>query len=623
MTWLAPLVRHLALARGKVMLSVLDGRGARLREFIRTIAATAPELLVCTELDELLVAPAGATVVLNLRPELASWLNVNRPIFSQRAWRLVLWVDVAHNLAVRSQAPDFMDWVSRVVLCPEGCHEFMVASLAAHVIEPGIIWRGEGLDGVLRTWPPGCTARAISLRQTYRRLLAQIQRYPGEIFIAHDLTSTAAGTRLRWALAEARHTGLCIVPEGEHTVIGYRTLDNTVLPWDQAARLLRSAGAPHPGNLAALLDLEAVAVQLACDLAPRAGWGELNRIINEADDPGAALGRLALEHGLFTREDVEDRQTPSCLSRGAPASTPSEEIGRFHAAVTHALERADKAPDLATLYTATRGTGIDATLTEWWLPTCERSAPRPGVVLAWASAPPGPIDLPRRVLPWTDVDLLVEASIRSRGASPPAGIWAAHLKRHDPAEVWCADPVTLTRARAQQATDGLHFALQLLQRGVSPDGLLRSLPAIPYENVDLKFAIASQLVLQQPQMAIDWLTSNLPSDFQWDERFEQVRDAAWARGADFGVDAHYYGNFGEPAGLTELFRTVFQAREIDGFMRAHFGVSGQARIPQALDWLRTHGRLREALAFIVAARPDLRPRCQRLAARLSLDPLHR
>lgn len=59
-------------------------------------------------------------MVLAPRPEDADFLNINRPVFSRRGLKIVLWCDEATTLALARNAVDFFDWISRRHECPQG-----------------------------------------------------------------------------------------------------------------------------------------------------------------------------------------------------------------------------------------------------------------------------------------------------------------------------------------------------------------------------------------------------------------------------------------------------------------------------------------------------------------------
>jgi len=78
----------------------------------------APCVRVCVSAHELLEAPVEARVVLLNAVRDAAWLNLNRPVVSERGLAMFLWLTTDEWTELRSAAPDFVDWVSHRVVVP-------------------------------------------------------------------------------------------------------------------------------------------------------------------------------------------------------------------------------------------------------------------------------------------------------------------------------------------------------------------------------------------------------------------------------------------------------------------------------------------------------------------------
>lgn len=78
----------------------------------------APCVRVCVSPHELLEVPVGARVVLLNAVRAAEWLNLNRPVVSERGLAMFLWLTTDEWTELRAAAPDFVDWVSHRVVVP-------------------------------------------------------------------------------------------------------------------------------------------------------------------------------------------------------------------------------------------------------------------------------------------------------------------------------------------------------------------------------------------------------------------------------------------------------------------------------------------------------------------------
>ena len=581
MTWVRPLLRQLGVAHGKVLLMIQDGQPTRVREFVRSLLAVEPGLYVCTEIDELLAAPPEATIIFNVRGEFAGWLNVNRPVFARNRWRVVLWAPPGESERLMSMAPDFMDWISHVTICPPGPSNFALANLRAFSSEIGVTWVGEGLDETLRAWRPNGEVRTLSMLRTYAGIMQVLKRHPNVAFVVRDVNSAAQATRLRWALAEAQHVGLVIVTESRHNVPGFRTVESQPLTWPAATDRLRTAAAPHPALLASLLDLEPTAIERACRHAADVGWSAVLLTLQGDADPGATFGNTA--------STIYDRP-----------------VREFHDSIVYALSLGDTAQDLWTAFCADQ---------------VERTE---DIAVSWASRPPAPVVLPRQFLPWVPGELVVEASLRTPGiatseARVVAACWASALKHPDVAETWCDDLVVLDHAAQARAEAGAAFVLALLAHAMP--GLAHVVASqfsrrlVP-DRVALD--IAKELLAIDPQRALDWLEgtraglSNNPCG-------EEIVLRAWARGANSSLTEAF-----PPGEAVEVLLHKFGTRQIRDLMSQRFGATGftPALVParrlvsEVIEWLRMHDRLLELPEAVARASPELRSESRALAGRL-------
>jgi len=83
-----------------------------------------------------------------LRPEDAAWLNVARPLFAERALRVVLWSKAKTTASLARHAPDFFDWIARRVECPATQPHHAISGLRAALRARAwaVDWQGAALD---------------------------------------------------------------------------------------------------------------------------------------------------------------------------------------------------------------------------------------------------------------------------------------------------------------------------------------------------------------------------------------------------------------------------------------------------------------------------------------------
>ncbi|MFO0607137.1 MAG: hypothetical protein U0324_28505 [Polyangiales bacterium] len=93
------------------------------------LEASSEPVSVCLEPWEIEEAPRGATVVYEPLPSHARELNAARPLFSDRALKVVLWCSAETSAALARGAPDFFDWISHRVECPGGAPTFLLEGL--------------------------------------------------------------------------------------------------------------------------------------------------------------------------------------------------------------------------------------------------------------------------------------------------------------------------------------------------------------------------------------------------------------------------------------------------------------------------------------------------------------
>ena len=164
--WIDETLRYLERLRDGVIVRVADAHFGALGALTRALARQYPDLLVTARADRVLSAPVGSTVLCTPQAHDAAAYNVARSVFRDRRLRVVLWTDGETGAELRQYAPDFMDWVSLRVQCPDIDPPFWAANLRAAVRAgaPGVTWQGPGsFDRVLHAAFPSATCQYVDL----------------------------------------------------------------------------------------------------------------------------------------------------------------------------------------------------------------------------------------------------------------------------------------------------------------------------------------------------------------------------------------------------------------------------------------------------------------------------
>lgn len=304
--WLRQLSRWLRLGRDKVAILIEEASPGGLRPLMRCLLDIDPQPVVCFHAPELLDAAEGSLVVLVVQPDELRWLNLNRPILANRKLRLVLWLDFPlHEL--RDGAPDFFDWISHVVRCPERPPAFAVRGLVAAVdAERPLVWRGRGLSAV-------ADAAGISLVR-----LDAGARFTDLI----DRLSEARGREVVWKgvrdCRRMQRVQLTMQQDGRSFAIADGFTEDSApwpefyaqpIPWEIAAsRVPAHAGSHSVRRLVALLECEGRAIDVVV-AGVRRGLS-VERMIDvarRADEPEAALAAEVSLDGWEAPQVARDR----------------------------------------------------------------------------------------------------------------------------------------------------------------------------------------------------------------------------------------------------------------------------------------------------------------------------
>lgn len=210
-------------------------------------------LCVCLGPRELSTAPIGALVVLLGAAQDATWLNLARPVISERELRVFVWLEPGDRSVLRDEATDFLDWMRQTVDIPPGTPRYAIEALRDGIARGDwIAWMGPGVEAHL---PPDVPVvrradDSTSVVDAMRRGVVLVYG----VRDAHDL-----GRLVDARAAAERDVGIILV---EPACVGDGTVVVHAIPmrwWDAAERFAR-VEIPNPGLAVAFTGLDPVAV---------------------------------------------------------------------------------------------------------------------------------------------------------------------------------------------------------------------------------------------------------------------------------------------------------------------------------------------------------------------------
>jgi len=206
---------------------------------VRALCAEHPELIVLTEAARIEEVPHGSVIVLATRVEDASWLNMARPIFAERALKVVLWSKTETTGELARRAPDFFDWIARRVECPGGPPAFAVTGLRAALRARAwaVAWKGRGLDEAFAVAFPKRALVRANAAMTDDVLFATVKGAGAAWIVWSNVLDERGGLRVRRIVSRAGRRGRNI-------------LDNPQRVRGRAAGGIAGSGARshHPGE---------------------------------------------------------------------------------------------------------------------------------------------------------------------------------------------------------------------------------------------------------------------------------------------------------------------------------------------------------------------------------------
>jgi len=294
--WLRQIARWLHLGRDKVVILIEGASPGGLRPLMRSLLAVEPSPRVCFHAPELLDVPQGELVVLQVQTSELRWLNLNRPLLHNRRLRLLLWLGFPlHEL--RNGAPDFFDWISHVVRCPDAPPSFAGRGLrAALAAGRPLAWRGLGLDAAARVAEIELARVAAGGR--FDALVSALSELDGQVPVLTGVGDLRRMLRIELATRQA-HQPFAIVERPDDRLSQWMEFEGDSLPWSVAVSRAQQ-GILHVersvlAQLAALVECESAAVDLLIQ-ASRAGIAveDSLKCVLDGDDAGTAIADLIM-----------------------------------------------------------------------------------------------------------------------------------------------------------------------------------------------------------------------------------------------------------------------------------------------------------------------------------------
>ena len=214
--WTEDVLTILSLASRGVMVLLDHADDAHLRELFLAVREAHPAADVVLTPEALFDAAPGSVVVYLPLAEHADALNAGRPLVAERELRVLLWCDAETTSALATKAPDFYDWISHVVECPDKPAPWVVATFRCameYPDVPGVVWMGEGSPEAGIEAAGGKLTKRISIEATPEEMVGAAAG-DQEGWLWFEGVNAQTMIEVRWACAEARRIGRVVVSGG-------------------------------------------------------------------------------------------------------------------------------------------------------------------------------------------------------------------------------------------------------------------------------------------------------------------------------------------------------------------------------------------------------------------------
>lgn len=294
----------LRLGDAGVLVLIDQGKPAQFGTFVRTVLQLDERLEVLTTALGFTRVEAGSCIVLVPDPGESAWMNQERPILAQRRLRVLLYCDKPETVEIARGAPDFSHWISHWMEAPRGGWPPALHGLrAAANREIPIAWEGDDFEAAFAAAFGEVKRVTMSASMPYPELVQALQQQP-EWIVLTDVDGPFRRRRVYWAMAESGRKGKLVVLQPKGQIDGFARVTSTPMRLKDAENQLTRAGATRAAKLAAILDCEAEAVEIAARLLSN-GVGEDDCIaVWRNEDPGVALVKLAETRGVEVPKDA-------------------------------------------------------------------------------------------------------------------------------------------------------------------------------------------------------------------------------------------------------------------------------------------------------------------------------
>lgn len=316
--WIERIAKHLRHIRLSTLVLVDHAHDSQLGPLVRGLSLDFPDLWVVTEAARIEDAPEGAVVVLVARPEDAIWLNLNRPIFADRALKVVLWSKRVVSEHFAKKAPDFFNWIARHFDCPDEPPTFAIHGMrsALRARAWAVDFRGKTLDAVFAAAFPKRKLLRLSASAPEQALRTAVKEAGTAWITWTNLFDEQGIKRVRQIVTNEHRKGRNILENVRGTAHEAWPVFDALMSVGQAIGALEQAGLPAAGRLAAMLDLEPEAIAFAADELERGiTVAEIEAAIRTATDPGAALEKQSAEAAKFDAVQLAAFRAPPPMLR--------------------------------------------------------------------------------------------------------------------------------------------------------------------------------------------------------------------------------------------------------------------------------------------------------------------
>ncbi|MDP3278915.1 MAG: hypothetical protein Q8Q09_27230 [Deltaproteobacteria bacterium] len=227
--WLAIILRRLASNSGMGLLRVRGAHHSALTILVRSLIKAGHSVTLTSRVQTLREADPKNVVIYLPRVDEAEAVNIERPIFADRALRVIFWIEDDTYTQVRTVMRDALDWVVTTVDAPSRITPaFWQLNLKAAITSgaAGVRWdrRESVIDLLTETVGSVAFLEVDVSRSSYQEILDVINTREDRWLIFRGIgdDSDRATKRVRWALAATdQHQRTILVSESHGDTVGW------------------------------------------------------------------------------------------------------------------------------------------------------------------------------------------------------------------------------------------------------------------------------------------------------------------------------------------------------------------------------------------------------------------